>query len=93
MSSVSGLFHRAISQSGTGLSNWAYAEPEYMNAGAFNVGAAIGCVSTNAKDLLECFRTKPAKDFVNVSACEVSNAQLPTPVINSLFEHNRIRNI
>jgi hypothetical protein len=47
-----------------------------MKATAFNIGAKIGCDSTNAKDILQCFREKPAGDFINASAYEVSNVQL-----------------
>jgi carboxylesterase type B len=97
MSSISGLFHRAISQSGTGLSSWAYAEPEYMRGAAFNIGAKIGCDSTNANDLLQCFRKKPAEDFIDVFGYEVSNVQLPMHLkwsyaCNELcwFERNRM---
>jgi carboxylesterase type B len=70
---IPGLFHRAISQSGTGLASWAYAEPEYMKRVAIHIGTKIGCNTTDAKELLECFQKKPATDFVNMLDYEVKS--------------------
>ncbi|PNF42140.1 hypothetical protein B7P43_G10280 [Cryptotermes secundus] len=65
-----GLFHGAISQSGTGLASWAYAEPEYIRGAAFKIGAKIRCDAADDKELLQCFRETPATDFVDVFGYE-----------------------
>ncbi|KAJ4450087.1 hypothetical protein ANN_01494, partial [Periplaneta americana] len=61
-----GLFHRAISQSGSALDYWAYAEPDYLREAGFKVGAKIGCSASTSKELLECFDKKTGRDFVNI---------------------------
>ncbi|PSN57791.1 Esterase FE4 [Blattella germanica] len=80
-----GLFHRAIAQSGTGLASWAFGEPEYITAAAFIIGSKIGCNFTKAKELHECFKAKPALDFVNVTAFEVETG-LPSVEMKPTWE-------
>ncbi|KAJ9578096.1 hypothetical protein L9F63_025043, partial [Diploptera punctata] len=67
---TAGLFHRAISQSGTALASWAFGEPEYLTEVAFKIGSKIGCNATEEKALLQCFIEKPGRAFVNITAFE-----------------------
>ncbi|KAJ4451371.1 hypothetical protein ANN_02833 [Periplaneta americana] len=58
----SGLFHRGISMSGSTLCPWAYMEagPEK----AHKLGALLGCHEKSSKELVECLRTRPARQIV-----------------------------
>ncbi|PNF42132.1 Esterase FE4 [Cryptotermes secundus] len=57
-----GLFHRAISQSGTAFHWWGF-----MNAGrdrAFRLGQALGCNTNSPDELLEFLQNAQTKDIV-----------------------------
>jgi carboxylesterase type B len=61
-SKIVGLFHRAISQSGTALHWWGF-----TNAGrdrAFRLGQALECNTSNPDELLECLQNAQTKDIV-----------------------------
>lgn len=52
-----GLFHRAIVQSGTILSGWAFDESDYYNKGAI-LAEHLGCPETDSKTaVVDCLRT------------------------------------
>jgi len=57
-----GLFHRAISMSGSALCWWA----NIPNQGrtAVRLGEAMGCPVDNSEDLVECLRQKPAMEIM-----------------------------
>ncbi|GFG30819.1 hypothetical protein Cfor_10881 [Coptotermes formosanus] len=65
-----GLFHRAISQSGTALSPWASVRGTTARERAFKLGNLLGCKNKALEDteqLIKCIRRKPAKEVVEAS--------------------------
>lgn len=61
---VVGLFHRAISQSGSALASWALTAPQQARERAYALGVITGCSSTSSKALLECLKELSAEEFV-----------------------------
>ncbi|KAJ4451370.1 hypothetical protein ANN_02832 [Periplaneta americana] len=57
-----GLFHRGISMSGGATCPWGQMEagPEK----AWKLGALLGCHQKSSKELVECLRTRPARQIV-----------------------------
>lgn len=65
MSSLSrGLFHRAISQSGTAHCPWTLTRPGAAEAKAKKLGELLNCPTDNSKALIDCLRTKDAVDII-----------------------------
>lgn len=60
-----GLFHRAISQSGSALHDWAYGDAGFMREKAFAIGERMGCEANNMSALLHCFEKSSAELIVN----------------------------
>nr|CAI5839956.1 unnamed protein product [Callosobruchus analis] len=54
-----GLFHRAISQSGSSLCMWSY--QRHPRSVAFDFGAAVGIKTKNSKELMEKLRRVPVE--------------------------------
>ncbi len=59
---ITGLFHRAISQSGTSLNSWAIKK----SVGQYTRKLAnyLNCPQSNSNELLACLREKPARQVV-----------------------------
>lgn len=57
-----GLFHRAIAMSGSALCWWA--NIPHQEKTARKLGIAMRCPLTSTEDMVECLRTKPAKDIM-----------------------------
>jgi carboxylesterase type B len=64
LSKIVGLFHRAISQSGTALHWWGFTN--IARERAFRLGQALGCNTNNSDELFEFLQEVPAKDIVEV---------------------------
>ncbi|KAI4500883.1 hypothetical protein M0802_004094 [Mischocyttarus mexicanus] len=65
MSNLSkGLFHRAISQSGTAHCPWTLTRPGSAKIKAQTVGKLLNCPTDDSKDLIECLKTKNASDLI-----------------------------
>ncbi|XP_015115262.1 venom carboxylesterase-6 [Diachasma alloeum] len=62
-----GLFHRAISQSGTSLSPWAMYTQKTAKERAFKLAAELDCKSGDTREVVSCLRTKDAEAIINVS--------------------------
>jgi carboxylesterase type B len=62
---VTGLFHRAIIQSGTVLNPWAFDDPSVARRKAFRFGEALGCHTSDSKELLEFLMKVPAQKLVD----------------------------
>jgi len=69
---TSGLFHRAISQSGSALDPWAYAEPDFLERKAFTIGERMNCITSDPQQLLRCFQQAAADTIVNSTIGKVS---------------------
>jgi carboxylesterase type B len=72
---ILGLFHRAISQTGTALHWWGF-----TNAGrdrAFRLGQALGCNTNNPDELLEFLQKAQTKDIVEAIQ------KVPSKVVNA----------
>nr|CAD7261329.1 unnamed protein product [Timema shepardi] len=57
-----GLFHRAISESGSALNPWAYAN--HTQERAFRLGSYLGHETEDTQDLLDFLRTLPENNLV-----------------------------
>ncbi|XP_043595454.1 venom carboxylesterase-6-like [Bombus pyrosoma] len=62
--SSKGLFHRVISQSGTGDCRWAVAKPGSARQKAAKVAQLLACPSKDSKQLVDCLRTKDAIELI-----------------------------
>ncbi|PNF42097.1 hypothetical protein B7P43_G10290 [Cryptotermes secundus] len=60
-----GLFHRAIIQSGCVLSHWAFDDPSVARRKAFRYAEALGCHTSDSKELLEFLMKVPAKELTD----------------------------
>ncbi|XP_077984264.1 acetylcholinesterase-like [Glandiceps talaboti] len=61
----SGLFHRAIMQSGS--VNWdagVLSDAKVEHIKAYGIGKAVGCEKDTSEELLECLRQVPVEDFI-----------------------------
>ncbi|XP_069696467.1 esterase E4-like [Periplaneta americana] len=59
-----GLFHRAISQSGTALCPWAMSSKEQSQRNAERLGQILKCPTNHTVDLINCLRRKAASEIV-----------------------------
>ena len=57
-----GLFHRAVSMSGSALCWWANIPNQEKTAR--KLGIAMNCPMTSSEEMVECLRNKPAKDIM-----------------------------
>ena len=71
---MSGLFHRAIMESGTDFSLWAINWPVQDPANyTRQVAAKNGCPTTDSQQMIDCLRTVPWQQLWNTSFdCAVS---------------------
>jgi carboxylesterase type B len=58
------LFHRAISQSGNALAQWALSPNGTTRYQAEKLAALLGCPTEPSKDLVSCLRKKDAADII-----------------------------
>ena len=56
-----GLFHRAISMSGTVLNNWAFMKHPKEQSQYF--GEHVGCPTKNSKEMVECLKKKDGREL------------------------------
>nr|CAD7399178.1 unnamed protein product [Timema poppensis] len=81
-----GLFHAAISQSGSALDPWAYIDPTPIRAQ--RLGSMLGCNIDNNQALVECLRSATVQDLMdnqyNVMTSEDKARPLHYPFIPSL---------
>lgn len=60
-----GLFHRAISQSGSALNPWAFAEQPKRRA--FKLAQVLGFTTNSTKELVEFLRTVPVRKLIDAT--------------------------
>lgn len=63
MCHITGLFHRAIAQSGSALCPWAAEDPAVARTKAFRLGEALGCKTSDSKELVEFLMKVPAQQL------------------------------
>jgi hypothetical protein len=63
----SGLFHRAISQSGTALNAWAFNEPETNHNYSYGLAELLGHNYTDCYELIQLLRTETPERIVNLT--------------------------
>lgn len=56
-----GLFHKAISTSGTALCNWALQENEVEKTR--KLAKLVGCGTKSSQEIIDCLRTRPARQI------------------------------
>lgn len=66
-----GLFHRAITQSGSVLNPWA--SSRYPVQCAFKLGELLGCKTDDKQKLLEFLKTVPPRAIVENTGKEIMN--------------------
>ncbi|XP_069696460.1 esterase FE4-like isoform X3 [Periplaneta americana] len=59
-----GLFHRAISQSGTALAPWALSPPGLMKQYSRMLAASLACPIAPSIEMLACLRHRDAEDII-----------------------------
>jgi len=64
---ITGLFHRAIAQSGSALCPWAAEDPAVARTKAFRLGKALGCNTSDSKELVEFLMTVPAQQLTEAT--------------------------
>jgi len=62
-----GLFHRAIAQSGSALCPWAAEDPAVARTKAFRLGEALGCKTSDSKELVEFLMNVPAQQITEMT--------------------------
>lgn len=62
---ILGLFHGAISQSGTALAVWAHTAPTLARQRAHALGTLTCCPTKNSKALINCLKKIPAEEIVH----------------------------
>ncbi|KAJ9588465.1 hypothetical protein L9F63_018198, partial [Diploptera punctata] len=87
-----GLFHQAISQSGTALNPWAFSATAKERS--FRLGKVLGCTTNNANELLKFLEKVSAQDIVNkvvesVSVEDVREKKVKGPGGTFLEAHPR----
>jgi carboxylesterase type B len=60
---MTGLFHRAIAQSGSAFCPWAAEDPAIARSKAFRLGEALGCKTSDSKELVEFLMKVPAQQL------------------------------
>ncbi|XP_049885046.1 juvenile hormone esterase-like [Pectinophora gossypiella] len=60
-----GLFHKAISESGTAMVPWAEAPPGEALRNAFRLAKLLNCPQAPSERMLTCLRTKDSYDIIN----------------------------
>lgn len=60
-----GLFHKAISESGSALVPWAEAPPGEALRNAFQLAKFLECPQAPSADMIKCLRTKDSYDIIN----------------------------
>ncbi|KAG6446518.1 venom carboxylesterase-6 [Manduca sexta] len=60
-----GLFHKAISESGTALVPWAEAPPGEALRNAFRLAKFLDCPQAPSEKMLECLRTKDSYEIID----------------------------
>lgn len=70
MALTTGLFHRAIMESGDVLSPGALNRPGVGKNQSTTVGQRLGCPTDKSSTLIRCLKTKKANDIVGISCPE-----------------------
>ncbi|XP_073975785.1 esterase FE4-like [Rhodnius prolixus] len=61
-----GLYHGAISQSGTAFCPWAYSAPGLARKKAIKTADILGCPTDSTVDMVECLKIKHPYDIIGV---------------------------
>lgn len=59
-----GLFHRAITQSGSSLNGWALEREKSVGTYSKLLAEDLGCPTSVSSELMACLRSKPVRDMV-----------------------------
>jgi carboxylesterase type B len=67
-----GLFHRAIAQSGSALNPWGYEDPQTARRKAFRFAETLGCTTTDSYEMLEFLMRVPAQRLVETMELSIT---------------------
>ncbi|XP_077983368.1 pyrethroid hydrolase Ces2e-like [Glandiceps talaboti] len=82
----SGLFHRAILQSGALSEYYGYTDDKVVvNKVAYALGRQLGCEHDNSEDLIQCLRKVPAEEFAQDSLMEVLGGEIEGSNVTQTF--------
>lgn len=62
-----GLFHRAISQSGTSINPWVMHTQKTAKSQALKLGRDLNCMSNSTAEVIKCLQTKNPEEIINMS--------------------------
>jgi carboxylesterase type B len=87
-----GLFHHAISQSGSAINSWALDESPRKKA--FVLGEVLGCRTNDSNKLVEFLRTVPVRrlveSMVKIKATEVRACLVYVALQNQMTCHSKV---
>ena len=61
------MFHRAIAQSGSALCPWVTEDPAVARTKAFRLGEALGCKTSDSKELVDFLMKVPAQQLTEMT--------------------------
>jgi len=64
---ITGLFHRAIAQSGSALCTWVAEDAAVARTKAFRLAKALGCKTSDSKELVEFLMKVPAQQLIEAT--------------------------
>ena len=94
-----GLVHRAIAESGSFSSPWAFKPREDVRSEVRVFATAVGCFQTDDVFLVKCLQTKPASELLNAykkivfKATNATQGILGAPVVDNDFVLDDPKNI
>uniref|UniRef100_T1I1U3 COesterase domain-containing protein n=1 Tax=Rhodnius prolixus TaxID=13249 RepID=T1I1U3_RHOPR len=77
-----GLFHRAISQTGTALSPWANIPPGVARSRAIKMAQLFNCSTVSSKVIWNCLRTKNAFELTEIQMTKFLNNLIPFKILS-----------
>ena len=80
-----GLFQRAIAQSGSAFSPWAFRSKKDANEYSFKFAKAVGCQQTDRANMIKCLQAKSSQELRDVMNADAKTFALWRPVIDGNF--------
>lgn len=81
---TTGLFHRAISQSGSALSAWCF--HTHPQETAFLIGGNLGITASTTADLVAALRDRSAVDIINATPNAITDVSVRKKIILFVFK-------
>lgn len=85
---VTGLFHRAIAQSGSALNPWAFDDPQVARKKAFRFAEALGRNTADSNELVEFLMKVPARRLVEGMELALTEEVSSVPKHKLFYTHH-----